>query len=52
MRDKPEGEFASYMEWDAFEKWADENGVSDHPDDWAIWWDCWKTAISAASSEG
>jgi hypothetical protein len=25
----------------AFEKWADENDIGVHEEDWGIWFDCW-----------
>lgn len=27
--------------WAAFNKWADENDVGQHPDDWQPWLECW-----------
>lgn len=39
MREKPEE--AHPVEWEAFNIWADDNGVGEHPNDWLIWFDCW-----------
>ena len=26
--------------WSAFSKWAEENGIGTHPDDWEPWYRC------------
>jgi len=45
-REKPKD--GNWYGWDVFEKWADENGIGDHFDDWDTWWECWKSGYSAA----
>ena len=37
--------------FDAFEDWANDNGVGplEHKEDWSLWWDCWVQAIHYAA---
>ena len=46
MRAKPEN--ADYYGWVSFEKYADENGIGEHEDDWTEWWNCWKAGYICA----
>lgn len=39
---------ATFYEWEKFCRWADQNGIGEHPDDWNAWWECWVAAFSAA----
>ena len=48
-RDMPEG--ADFYGWKSFERWADRNGVGEHPDYWMTWWMCWKTAYVAGVNQ-
>lgn len=38
---------ADFYGWLAFVLWAEENGVSEHPDDQQAWWECWVAAYKA-----
>lgn len=33
--------------WEAFNTWADQNDIGDHPDDWGIWFDCFVSGAYA-----
>ena len=50
MKRKPP-ENAELYAWKKFERWADANGVGDHPDDWSPNWMCWKTAYIAGVNQ-
>lgn len=39
---------AEFYGWEAFEHWADDNGVGKHKDDWREWWECWKAGYIKA----
>jgi hypothetical protein len=47
----PRGEDDS-PEWLAFELWADQHSVSEHPDDWLPWWECFDAGFSIGLIEG
>ena len=46
MREEPKD--AEYYAWETFNKWADEHGVPEHPEDWPPYWELWKAAYAAA----
>jgi hypothetical protein len=45
-RTKPEN--ANWYGWEAFERWADVNGIEKGKADWMPWWRCWKKAYTCA----
>ena len=40
-----------YYGWKAFERWANDNGIQDDPDDWVPWWECWKAGYKAGVNQ-
>lgn len=38
--------------WEAFETWADENGVPENTDDWSAWWECWTRGYEVGYEKG
>lgn len=44
----PKPDKADFYDWERFNKWADDHGIGEHPDDWKLMWDCWKYAYSSA----
>ena len=50
MRQPPQG-FVNHPVWIAFELWADEHFIPEHPDDWAPWWDCFLAGFEIGLAE-
>jgi hypothetical protein len=37
--------------WEAFNDWANSEGVGLHPDDWQPWWECWNDGLQHGRSD-
>ena len=50
MRQHPLG-YANHPIWIAFELWADQHGVSNDPEDWTVWWECFLVGYEVGEAE-